>query len=358
MKNKWGSIVLGVSALVASVVGVYILFFSVESPQVIENENEKKEEVLYRFVYNDDYIPGSEYDISIYEDRFEVDRTRFCSALDCESSKDKTKVFKFSKDNMKKLIDFVSDDLVLEKGVKNEIYLSELNGYQNNVLESLVLDEYLFEVVVEKYKYTFSYGASDEEEYHFYFKEDDSILVKLLKINDEYDIVGIDTYSIEFNKNNMKKLFAFANDLKEKNNGESFHKSGSLYKNEKNIYLSLIKNDESYLNLDNVNLLYELSYNGINCYTPYLRLYSDNTYEYYYTFTVGNKAPTPIEGIYDYDIESIINSVDLYEENERGPFTIKKYDGKSYKTYDTNVYLSEFLTTHQINLQTCVIQED
>jgi len=359
MKNKWGSIILGVLALVASVVCVYMLIFNVEDTKLIDKEKEieKKEMLLYKIIYNDDYIPGSEYSISIFDDRFEVDVTNFCSALDCESTKEKTKIFEYSKENMDKLIEFVSNDLNLDTNEEHEIYLSELNNYERDVLECLTLNEYLFEVAVEKYKYTFSYGANDEEEYHFYFKEDDSILVKKLKIKD-YDIVGIVSYEIEFSKKNMKKLFNYARELTKLNNGESFYKSGTLYKNEKNIYLSLIANDESYLSLKEVDLLYEITYNGVNCHTPYVRLYSDNTYEYFYTFTVGNKAPTPREDSYNYDIENIINSIDLYEKNDRGPFTIKKSNGKSYITYDTNVYLNEFLTTYNLNLQTCVIQEE
>lgn len=50
----------------------------------------------------------------------------------------------------------------------------------------------------------------------------------------------------------------------------------------------------------NKQQLYTITYNGLNCPTPSLILYDDNTYEYYHTFTTNGKPPTPKTGTLRY----------------------------------------------------------
>ena len=40
-------------------------------------------------------------------------------------------------------------------------------------------------------------------------------------------------------------------------------------------------------------LTYTITFNGLNCQTPVLYLYSDNTYEYYYTFSANGEPLIP-----------------------------------------------------------------
>ena len=96
---------------------------------------------------------------------------------------------------------------------------------------------------------------------------------------------------------------------------------------------------------------YTISYNGINCPTPTLYLYSDNTYEYYYTFGTDNEKLIPKTGTFNYDITKIINNIDKYEENNFGPYSIKEENGKNYTTYNTNTELQELLTSLDITLE-------
>ncbi len=83
------------------------------------------------------------------------------------------------------------------------------------------------------------------------------------------------------------------------------------------------ENDES------KKLSYTISYNGINCLTPTLYLYNDNTYKYYYTFSTDNKKIVPKTGTYNYDITKIINSIEKYEENSFEPYLTKEENEKT-----------------------------
>lgn len=108
---------------------------------------------------------------------------------------------------------------------------------------------------------------------------------------------------------------------------------------------------------DEAKLSYTISYNGINCPTPTLYLYSDNTYEYYYTFGTDNEKLIPKTGTYNYDIKKIINNIDKYEENSFGPYSIKEENGKNYTTYNTNAELQELLSSLDITLEKCLEQQ-
>lgn len=103
-------------------------------------------------------------------------------------------------------------------------------------------------------------------------------------------------------------------------------------------------------------LEYEITYNGINCPTPYLKLYSDGTYEYYSTYATDESNLEPQKGKYDYDIKKILNNINLYSKNPAGPYTIKDAKGNEYITYDTNVQLMEFLNSHHIELNKCMLE--
>ena len=117
-----------------------------------------------------------------------------------------------------------------------------------------------------------------------------------------------------------------------------------------------IENNESYLNnIENeVKLAYTISYSGMNCPTPTLYLYNDNTYKYYYTFSTDNEKLISKTGTYNYDIKKIINNIDKYEENNFGTYSIKEENGKNYTTYNTNTELQELLTSLDITLEKCL----
>lgn len=312
--------------------------------------------VFYNITYYDELIPGSKYEISVQDNGVEITKTSFCSAVDC-SPKTEKEMFNYSKENIEKLKTFINNNF------SNNYYIelndTELTERQKEVIQGLLFGEYFFETNVEEYKYKIEYSKNGNLTYDIYFKNDNSILVKKLKINSDYDIVSVDTYSLNFSQKNKNILFDYVEKEVKKENSSIIYKYSTLQKDEINIFNSITENNEIYLNNieDEAKLTYTISYNGINCQTPILYLYSDNTYEYYYTFGTDNEKLIPKTGTYNYDITKIINNIDKYEENSFGPYSIKEENGKNYTTYNTNTELQELLTSLGVTLEKCLEQQ-
>ena len=310
--------------------------------------------------YNNDFcdityygpVTGYSYDICILDNIVEISTTSPCSTVNCISEKEK-ETFNFSKENIDKLKNFFNDIFSNEYRV---LYYNELTDRQNEVIQGLLRGEYSFEANIEEYKYKIEYLKNDSLIYDIYFKNDNSILVKKLKINSYFDIVDIDTYSLNFSKKNKIILNDYIEKEVKKENKNVIYKYSTLQKDEIKIFNSIVENNESYLNnIENeAKLVYTISYNGINCPTPILYLYSDNTYEYYYTFDTDNEKLIPKTGIYNYDIKKIINNIGEYEKNSFAPYSIKDENGKNYTTYNTNIELQELLSSLDITLEKCL----
>lgn len=309
--------------------------------------------ILYEIIYYDESIPGSKYDISVQKNnKIEITTTHFCSAIDCEPTTEK-EIFNYSKDNLEKLKIFINNNF---SNNYVEVHESKLTDRQKEVIHALLQGEYFFEKNVEEYKYKIEYSKNDSLSYDIYFKNDNSILVKKLKINSDYDIVSVDTYALNFSQKNKAKLNDYIEKEVKKENKNVIYKYSTLQKDEINIFNSIVKNNESYLNnIENeVKLAYTISYSGMNCPTPTLYLYNDNTYKYYYTFSTDNEKLIPKTGTYNYDIKKIINNIDKYEENNFGTYSIKEENGKNYTTYNTNTELQELSTSLGITLEKCL----
>ena len=309
--------------------------------------------ILYEIIYYDESIPGSKYDISVQKNnKIEITTTHFCSAIDCEPTTEK-EIFNYSKDNLEKLKIFINNNF---SNNYVEVHESKLTDRQKEVIHALLQGEYFFEKNVEEYKYKIEYSKNDSLSYDIYFKNDNSILVKKLKINSDYDIVSVDTYALNFSQKNKAKLNDYIEKEVKKENKNVIYKYSTLQKDEINIFNSIVKNNESYLNnIENeVKLAYTISYSGMNCPTPTLYLYNDNTYKYYYTFSTDNEKLISKTGTYNYDIKKIINNIDKYEENNFGTYSIKEENGKNYTTYNTNTELQELLTSLGITLEKCL----
>ncbi len=314
-----------------------------------------KSTIIYEITYYDELEPGSKYDISIQDNRVEITTTHFCSVINCNPTTEK-EAFVYSKDNLKKLTTFIDNNFSNKYIV---VHNNELTERQQEIIQGLLLGEYFFETSVEEYKYKIEYSKNDSLTYDIYFKKDNSILVKKLKINSDYDIVKVDTYSINFSKDNLKILNNYIEKEVKNENSNIIYKYSSLKKDEINIINSIIENKESYLNdiQNEAKLIYTITYNGIDCQTPSLYLYSDNTYEYYYTFSTNNEILVPKKGTYDYDITKIINNINKYEENQMGSYYIKDSNNNSYVTYNTNIELQELLKSLDITLEKCLEQQ-
>ena len=110
--------------------------------------------------------------------------------------------------------------------------------------------------------------------------------------------------------------------------------------------------------MEKSDITYEITYNGLNCPTAYLKLYPDNTYEYFQYYTVGDEELKPEKGNYEYDINKIIKNISKSEENKYGPYTIKTSDGKVYTTYNSNKKLKEFLDKYNLVLEKCITEKE
>lgn len=108
----------------------------------------------------------------------------------------------------------------------------------------------------------------------------------------------------------------------------------------------------------NLNVIsYEITYNGINCPTPYVVFYSNGKYEYY-EFYGENTELKPKKGKYEYNIGNVLDNIDKYEENEHGPYTIKISNGLTYTTYNSNKELMELLSSSNISLERCMTYKE
>ena len=348
IQKKKNNPLIIIAIVIVSLMGIGIILstiFSFKTPTSID--------ILYEIIYYDELTPGSRYDISIQDNnKVEITTTHFCSAINCEPTTEK-ETFNYSKDNLEKLKTFINNNF---SNNYVEVHDSELTDRQKEVMQGLLLGEYFFEANVEEYKYKIEYSKNDSLTYDIYFKNDNSILVKKLKINNDYDIVSVNTFSLDFSQKNKVVLTDYIEKEIKKENGNVIYKYSTLQKDEINIFNSIVENDESYLNnIENeAKLSYTISYSGINCPTPTLYLYSDNTYEYYDTFSTDNEKLIPKTGTYDYDITKIINNIDKYEGNKFGPYYIKEENGKNYTTYNTNTELQELLTSLDITLEKCL----
>ena len=349
MKNKKMLLMCAILVILLAIVGLVIL--------KLDNKEPKQNNNTIYITYYDDMIPGSKSDIKIYGNRLEIITTQFCSLAKCDELESEKETFNYSNENIDKLRKFINDNFSMTDNI--EIHESTLSERQKEVIQGILLGECFFEINIEDYKYKIEYAKNDSVAYKVYFKKDNSILVKKLKINDDYDIVKIDTYSLDFSKKNKKIINDYIEKEVKKENHNIIYKNSTLKKDEISIFKSIEKNNESYLNdIENeVKLLYTISYSGLNCHTPILYLYSDNTYEYYYTFGTGNEKLIPKTGTYNYDITKIINNVDNYAENKIGQYFIQDQNENTYITYNTNMELQELLTSLDVRLDTCLVQQ-
>lgn len=339
--------------IVVIIIGIgLVLFF----PFNFKNKNSGT--TLYKITYYDDIIPGSKYDISIFDNnKIEIVKTSYCSTLDCDS-KTTTENFKYSKSNFEKLKTFIDNNISKEQ---IELHPNELNDKQKEVIQGLLLGENFFEISVEEYKYKIQYSESDNLSYYIYIKNDDSIIVKKIKINDNYDITNVNTYSLNFSQKNKAILtdYALKELKKDKDKDNTIYRNSLLRKDEINIFNSITKNDESYLNnAENVKLSYTISYEGIDCDTPKLYLYSDNSFEYD-TIAINERNDQILKsGIYNYDIKKIIDNIDKYKDDNHEPYSIIDENGNKYFTYSTNVELEELLSSLNVTLEKCLVSHN
>lgn len=348
-RNRVIKAILGTIISVVFIVSVIVIGF-----KVLKDYNNKSK-LLYTVVYYDDNIPGSKYDIDIYNNKIMLGKTDFCSAVDCEETVEEKKDLKYSSENVNKFIRFIETHY---NKTKIEVHKKEMSDKEQEVFTGFILSESFFELAIEDYSYKVEYTESDELFYTIYLKDNGSILVYKSSVDENFDVTNIDKYDINFSKDNMNKLKEYIISLMT-NDSKAAYKNATIRKDEEDIINSITSNDESFLNKDNkVSLSYTISYSGINCLTPTLYLYSDNTYEYYYTFGVDNQRIVPKTGSYNIDILDIITTREEVNDYMAGVYTITDANKKSYSISVGNNKINNLLKTLNAPLAKCLEQQN
>ena len=353
MKNKKISALPIIIGILLLVIGGFVTYIV-----CTESKKSTPNNFKYEIIYEDMQIPGSKYEIKINKNVVNVKTTNYCSYIDCSPTTEEEN-YVYSNKNAIQLMNFIKENFGLDKK-KIEVHKSSLSNYQLKIITDIIWGEKHFELDIEPYEYLLLYEENELTSYYTYFKKNNTILVKRVNGSEYNDEIYITTYKINFNNNNKKILFDYikSQDLDEDN---ILYKNLPLYKNEKNIIKAIIENEENYLtNYDkDPKLLYVINYDGINCPTPELRLYDDNTYELYDTFSTSGNV-TPKVGTYNYDIDKIIknsssNSSSNYN-SEAGPFIITDKDGKKYTIFN-NDELMNFFKSIDVSITRCTTQE-
>lgn len=108
---------------------------------------------------------------------------------------------------------------------------------------------------------------------------------------------------------------------------------------------------------ENKNLLYKIYYSGLDCPTPTLKLYDNNTYELYDTFVVGGKGLKLKVGNFNYDVSLIVENINKYKIYEYDPYIIEDNQDNTYRISSNNMDLTNLLDEIDVNLVTCLEQE-
>ena len=98
----------------------------------------------------------------------------------------------------------------------------------------------------------------------------------------------------------------------------------------------------------------EIQSNMINCPTPLLKLYSDNTYLFYDTYSDEDGIFTPKRGVYNYDINLLLGSIDKYPVLESGPYVLTDKLGVEYVVFENNMELQTLVSELGVNLNKCL----
>lgn len=342
------------------IIGILLLTIGGICTYIITNESRKGQQKTndFELIYDDEGEPGHKYNITIHNETINIKKTSFCSIPNCKETTSEEN-FIYSNKNMIKLSDFIKNNFQSNKKII-EINSNSLTPYQLKIINSIILGEKYFELDIEPYEYLLIFDESETRTYYTYFKKNNNIIVKIADTNNiTNELKSVNTKKLNFSKKYKDILFNYIK--KQKLDKENiFNRGQIIYKDEKLIYDSIINFNEHFLSYyeNEPKLAYTITYNGINCPTPEIRLYSDNTYELFDTFSTNpNHIITPKTGKYNYDIEKIIKNSSKTDKNESkgGPFIITDKDGKEYTIYD-NKELDEFFNSINVSITRCTTE--
>lgn len=344
--KKNNVIIVGIVFLLL-VIGIFTYIKITNENEDNKPSNEEKQEELlypeeYSFIYYNDDEPSIKAEIKTNKSEVNFNYTYSCDEKDCEPTTGE-KTVKFSNNNMNKLKSYLKNSSFYKEGT--EIHSKNLSEKDRKVMNSISINEYYFEVEVEDYKYKHEYYYSLDTTLDLYLKEDDSVLVKKLNFKNN-EIYKIDTYKLNFKDLTIIKEFI-------KNNSDIVYKHADQEK----MVQSIINNDEKYLEGINkdATIKYIIRYNGVNCPTPVLMIFSDNNFDYYSSFSTDNRKNTPMSGINTFDIESFI-SRSSNKANDKA-YIISAND-KQYYMKENDQEFNNFLSSINVKLNVCLENQE
>lgn len=345
-------------AILTAILSLIVYIISI-TPASTEITKEKLEYGEYTIRYEEDYEPGSSTTYYLHKDgSIEYTHTRYCTAKDCQSVTTELKELEFSKENLKLTYEFFLS--LIEEKKENVIYKSQIKDDKTNSMFFYIQDQREDLIPLELSKYDYKLELLKGNNFHLIYLKDNKIDVANL-IYENYDLVDIKTHTLDFK--NTKIVKDFIKEQFDKNETfKNIYYTGYSYK-DKLIIDAIIENKEEYLN--NINeakeLLYTLTYTGMNCPTPTLDIYNDKSYDYNYTYTTDGSEPTPIKGTYEYDINKLLKTTDYNEipSHPAGFFSLENKKERYYLGFEDKD-LEDFLATANLTKAsfTCSLEHE
>lgn len=329
------------------IIGIIIVMIIIGILFIYTTKQNSKDNYLYFIDYFDDYIPGYNYDIYIYEDsKIIVKSQAGCSTLEClegtYTPEIKTKTVTLKEENTKFLKEFLKE-FMKDKKTK-QISSSKINVYEKYVIDGIIHDEQNFESAIqisknEGYSNVMKYyGLNDYRIYNF----DGIIKVDKHDILCEEEVCEvIDSHIIHFNSKLETQIKDFIIRMfKGSNSNEIDLNELTLSRSDEDLVTALITNDETYMT-------YEMIMQDVscNCIPNSVYFYEDGSF-----ITRGMNYSIIEKGTYQGDLNLFISSLkDGLSDNEHWiNYKVYLKDGKEYTISQTNDNVKMFLNNTKI----------
>ena len=271
---------------------------------------------------------------------------------------------------LRNVVNYLASNNFLSESVKDNIrnYLMQARDYQdekrkeriefiNNIIGIInsqikddktssmlfyIRDEREILIPLEMSNYDYKLELLKGHDFHLIYLKDDKIDVANL-IYEDFDLENIKTHTLDFE--NTKVVKNFIKEQFDKNETfKNIYYTGYSYK-EKLIIDAMLENNEEYIaNIDEAKeLLYTLTYSGMDCLTPTMDIYNDKSYDYNYTFTLDGSEPTPKKGTYDYDINKLLKTTEYNSipDHPAGHFNLVNKDTRYFLGFEDKDSVAE-----------------
>lgn len=242
----------------------------------------------------------------------------------------------------------------------------DLLKFKNKKEEQQLTDKYIIETDM-KYKTMQNDGGS----YNSIYYEIDFNKNQIIKISESYhaNLTGTPTtdtktiYTKTIDAKTKQRLNSLIINIMEKediNNTENYTPYVVKHNEEEKLIYNedTIKEIKGLLNeIDNdgKKLLFTVTSNNLKCPSPTLYVYSDNTYEYYNTYSPKGEKVKPKKGEYTFSTDLILKNIGEFE--DQGIKYIIEDSNNEKHGFNNYQYLEDFLNEIDIKIDTCIVSE-